>query len=83
MGKAWSLQLWRRAKIIYDPCSYGFIPGRCKEGVILQVKCALWRAHRSHKSTLACLWDVCNAFPSLSHASLDLAVDEGLGGQDA
>eukprot|EP00972_Heterocapsa_arctica_P047933 7070828-Heterocapsa_arctica.AAC.1 len=36
-----------------------------------------------HRSSLACLWDVCNAFPSLSHASLDLAVDEGLGGQDA
>eukprot|EP00972_Heterocapsa_arctica_P015527 2285497-Heterocapsa_arctica.AAC.1 len=67
MGKAWSLQLWRRAKITYDPCSYGFIPGRRKEGAIWQVKCAQWRAHRSHMSTLACPWDVCNAFPSLSH----------------
>eukprot|EP00972_Heterocapsa_arctica_P095423 14072534-Heterocapsa_arctica.AAC.1 len=36
MGKAWSLQLWQRAKITYDPCSYGFIPGRSKEGAILQ-----------------------------------------------
>eukprot|EP00972_Heterocapsa_arctica_P096005 14163387-Heterocapsa_arctica.AAC.1 len=36
MGKAWSLQLWRRAKITYDHYSYGFISGRRKEGAILQ-----------------------------------------------
>eukprot|EP00972_Heterocapsa_arctica_P093367 13772887-Heterocapsa_arctica.AAC.1 len=83
MGKAWSLQLWQRACHEYDICSYGFIPGRRKEGAILQVNCALWRAHRIHRSTVACLWDVSNAFPSLSHTALDRAVDEVHNGQDA
>eukprot|EP00972_Heterocapsa_arctica_P059546 8780984-Heterocapsa_arctica.AAC.1 len=83
MGKAWSLQLWQRACHKHDPCSYGFIPGRTTEGAILQVKCALWRARRTHRSTVACLWDVSNAFPSISHTALDLAVDEVHDGQDA
>ena len=74
VGKAYFHQLWARTVSRYAHHACGFVRHRRREQAITQQRCINWRLQHAGLGHVTVLYDVKNAFPSPSHASLDAAV---------
>ena len=74
IGKSFFHMLWTRQGDVARHYACGFLRHRRREQAILQQRCLNWKLQKTGQSRVSVLYDVKNAFPSPSHASLDLAV---------
>jgi hypothetical protein len=74
IGKSFFHMLWTRQGDVARHYACGFLRHRRREQAILQQRCLNWKLQKTGQSRVSVFYDVKNAFPSPSHASLDLAV---------
>eukprot|EP00972_Heterocapsa_arctica_P014894 2193036-Heterocapsa_arctica.AAC.1 len=75
-GKAWYGTLWRTVESEWEAHSYGFVPGRRREGAMVQFRCAQWWLAHLREGWMSCYYDIKNAFPSVARWRLDQVIDE-------
>eukprot|EP00972_Heterocapsa_arctica_P010267 1507600-Heterocapsa_arctica.AAC.1 len=75
-GKAWYGTLWQMTQRVWNTHSYGFVPGRRREGAMIQLRCAHWWMTHLKQGWTSCYYDIKNAFPSVSKWRLDEVIEE-------
>ncbi|CAE8593443.1 unnamed protein product, partial [Polarella glacialis] len=71
VSKAWNAALWRRKNFRLGHTAFGFIAGRRREEANMLVRIMIHRLSKAGFLVIAALFDIANAFPSLSWRYLE------------
>jgi hypothetical protein len=75
-GKAWFGTTWQMTQREWNAHSYGFVPGRRREGAMLQLRCAQWWMIHLKQEWTTCYDDIKNAFLSVVRWRLDKVIEK-------